>query len=317
MYQSVDDINDAEESVIPPKKALNRLKVSVLILFGIVLLILAAIYSAQTQRSNNAPPDQTAEHYAVYTKAMTETDPALRRARLLDFIQTYPKHGRLLAAKAQLSVIQATEAKDWASLTDVVYNPIQSEPVKLAALDLYEDIWGTQLLGGREHDLIRLKALLGEEVILKQEDGEELDETKDFTPPPDKFDDSVNGDEMAGGVFIPEPTYIPPTPPVETLPNNNGLVIEPKVRKNVKARYPSRALRRGIDAEITLALNIDEKGHVQMTELISVKTRKYHKHFVKAAERAALKTRFYPKTIDGRPVASMGVTKRFVFQVED
>ena len=73
-------------------------------------------------------------------------------------------------------------------------------------------------------------------------------------------------------------------------------------------------MRRKVDAVVTLKLNIDEKGKVAMTELVNVNAARYKKDFVKAAERAAMRTRFHPKTVDGTPQAAIGIVKRYRFE---
>ncbi|XLW30440.1 energy transducer TonB [Litorimonas sp. RW-G-Af-16] len=90
----------------------------------------------------------------------------------------------------------------------------------------------------------------------------------------------------------------------------------PRVRKNSTPRYPRSAYRRNISGVVTLSLNIDADGDVAMTELVSVQAERYEKDFVKAAERAARKTRFYPKTINGEKVPARGILKRYRFERE-
>lgn len=94
-------------------------------------------------------------------------------------------------------------------------------------------------------------------------------------------------------------------------------IVPPRVRKEVNPRYPRKALRREIEALVTLKLNIDETGKVAMTELVNVEAVRYGKSFVKAAERAALRTRFHPKTVNGNPEATVGVLKRYRFTLDN
>ena len=91
-------------------------------------------------------------------------------------------------------------------------------------------------------------------------------------------------------------------------------IIQPTIRRNVTPRYPRKAMRRKIDGLVVLNLNIDEKGRVALTELVEVKAERYGKDFVKAAERAALRTRFNPKMVGGRPTAATGIVKRYRFE---
>jgi len=76
-------------------------------------------------------------------------------------------------------------------------------------------------------------------------------------------------------------------------------------------------MRRGVEGIVVLKLNIDAKGKVAMTELVGVEAPKYSKDFVKAAERAAMRTRFHPKTVGGKPQPATGIVKRYRFQLGD
>jgi len=50
-----------------------------------------------------------------------------------------------------------------------------------------------------------------------------------------------------------------------------------------------------------------------MIDVLSVEAERYEKDFVKAAKRAARRTSYYPKTVDGQPRAASGVVKRYKF----
>lgn len=316
MYQSVDDIE--EESGAENTKDVSRLKLIVALLIGLGVLIAVAIYSSNRSSDGNPTIEATAEQYGIYARALSEPHPALRRARLLDFAQSYPDHDRKEAAEAQLAVIQQADDKDWLSLQEIIFDPVQTTPVKIAALDLYEEMWGSVLLGGREDDV---KALRERLIATPEEEPAIQEDNQDFTPEPDKFDDKIDGTQLAGGVVVVERTYIPPAPVRRAPPptTNRELVItKPRIRKDRTPRYPSRALRRGVEAEVILALSIDDDGEVQMTEVVSVRTaRRYRKDFIKAAERAALRTKYYPKKVDGEPVATTGILKKYIFEIQD
>jgi len=317
MYQDVDDIDEIEDETGTPNK-IARLKIIALVLSVIGLLLLVMMFSSISKQRRPLETGQNAEQYKVYTQAISETDPSLRRARLIDFIQTYPRHDRITAAETQLAVIESADEQDWASVTEVFYDPDQSKPAKLAALELYEDLWGSDLLGGREDEIEALKVSIGAIPDPIKSDAQ-APEKQDFTPEPDRFDDNVSGTIMAGGVIVPERTYNPPVrTPITIAPRQprTATIVPPRVRKSRRARYPSRAQRKGVEAEVILALNIDDEGQVQMTELVSVRARKYRKDFIKAAERAALRTKYYPQTIDGKPVATSGLRKRYLFQMD-
>ncbi len=316
MYQDVDDIDEIEEEAVSPNKV-ARLKMIALVLSVIVLLMLVMMFSSISKQRNPIEPDYASEQNEIYKTALSESDLPLRRARLIDFIKTYPNHNRIKEAQSAVNEINQADEKDWASVTEVFYDPVQSKPTKMAALELYEDLWGSELLGSRDEEIAALKVLIGE-LPPPALSIDESSETQDFTPPIDQFSDDVSGTIMAGGITVPKRTYIPPiqTPSTILPPSRRLNIVPPRIRKSKRARYPSRAQRRGVEAEVILALNIDDEGRVQMTELVSVRAPRYRKDFIKAAERAALQSKYYPQTVDGKPVPTSGLRKRYVFQMD-
>jgi len=315
MYQSVDDIEAGTEN--ETRKEVNRLKVGAAVIVGIAMLVLVTVFSAKPSTTDETDEQSLAQQYAVYTKAITELHPALRRARLLDFVQNHPGHSRAATAQAQAAIIQQADDKDWLALQDIVFDPIQTQPAKIAALDLYEEMWGAVLLGSREEDVAALRQSLES----GDEDNSEStgEKTEDFTPQKDRFDDSIDGTKLAGGVVIIERSYIPPPPPVAApaTVRRAARINPPRLRKDRRPRYPSRAQRRGVEAEVVLILNIDDEGDVRLTEVVSARAPRYRKDFIKAAERAALRTKFYPKLVNGKPVAASGIVKKYIFRIAD
>ena len=317
MYDEVDEIEgDIDASQTAPKLSPSQ-KLQGLGVIGAALLTIFIVFSHQETDIEPDEVETSSEIYAIYTKALSEPQPALRRARLLDFVENYADHDRVDAAKAQLSVIQNADDQDWLSVQEIIFDPRQIYPAKLAALGLYEDIWSPVLLGGREDEVETLKSRLesGEPII---EVTEPTDNTEDFTPPPDTFDASIDGTQLAGGVTVSRPVALPPPPRVvqTPTPRQTAVIAPARIRKDRRPSYPSRAARKGVEAEIVLILSIDEDGEVQTTEVISAQARRYRKDFIRAAERAALRTRYHPKTINGRPVPSTGIIKKYVFKME-
>lgn len=314
MYQSVDEHEDEVPGEI--KKDTSRLKIIAGILIGVAILAGVAIFSSSEKPGEDPAVQASAEQYNIYIKALREPHPALRRARLLDFINNYPDHDRNTAAEAQLSVIQQADDRDWLSVQEIIFEPTQSRPAKLAALDLYEEMWGSVLLGSREAEVLELREQLEKEPEVVTPDDEV---GEDFTPQPDKFDDSIDDTKLAGDIEVAPPSYSRPRPVIINRPVNPSIVNikPPTLRKDRKPRYPSRAERRGVQAEVVLSLNIDDNGEVQMTEVISVSAPRYRKDFIRAAERAALRTRYNPRTINGRPVATSGFLRKYVFQIDE
>ena len=313
MYQSVDDNEEIEEK--NASKDVGRLKLLAALIVGVAVLAAVAVFSSSNTIVNDVETIATAEQYDIYFKALGEPEPALRRARLLDFVQNYPDHDRRKAAEAQLSVIQQADDMDWFSLNEIIFDPGQSKPAKLAAIDLYEDMWGATLLGGREDEVMSLR----EQLTTENDPAKDPSEKDiDFTPKPDKFGEDISGTELAGDVVVFERTYVPPAPVIRNTvaTPRNVQITKPKIRKDRRPKYPRKALRRNIEAEVVLALSVDDKGEVQMTEVVSVRAQRYRKDFIKAAERAALRTKYFPKKVDGKPVPATGVLKKYVFKIQ-
>ena len=65
---------------------------------------------------------------------------------------------------------------------------------------------------------------------------------------------------------------------------------------------------------VVVEMNIDDEGRVAFTDIVSIDAQRYARDFAKAAERAAKRTRFNPKTVNGKAVAAVGVRKRYIFR---
>lgn len=246
----------------------------------------------------------------AYLYALSEPSPALRRARLLDYQRVYPDTDRAGAIIDQLDVIQAAELADWEALTASVYDVRAAAEVKEEALAAYEAKWNGALLGGRGEELDVLRA--------------EIDETAKAQPLPDRTLDKTDSpipetmpsDRLAGAPPIYAPVTFLPKPEPEPIlqPVNTDIVVQPTVRRNVSPRYPRSARRRKVEAVVIVSMHIDANGRVALTEIISTEAERYARDFEKAAERAAMKTRFNPKTINGKPVPAADVRKRYIFR---
>jgi len=261
------------------------------------------------------PPAETIDddflraEQATYRKAISETGAPMRRARLQDFMTTYPESHYMGSVAAQLDVINSHESKKWIEVTDVVFSAKSKRADKLTALDDFEAQWGGALLGGRDSEINKLRAEIMETADTPKAPSRKLTDLK--SPIPKSVPDTI----LAGG---PRPTAPPPIiRPVDPTPPPAKVVelavVQPKVRRSVTPRYPRKAMRRKVGATVTLKLNIDEKGKVAMTELVGVKAERYEKSFIKAAERAAMRTRFHPKTVGGNPQATTGILKTYRF----
>jgi len=307
VYQSIDDPQEELDALERGDK-----RMVIWLLAALCLgLVFAVVYWTSPGRAAEPPQsDFIRAEQVTYRKAIAEPTAPMRRARLQDFVTTYPESRYMRAVEAQLDVINAQETQSWTEITDIVFDPKVKREEKLAMLNGFEAKWGADLLGGRGAEIKSLREDITETAPTPETPSRKLKDLK--SPIPKDVPDTM----LAGGprpVTIAPVTIAPPPKPVPE-PAIKLAVVQPKVRRSVTPRYPRKAMRRKVKGLVTLKLNIDERGRVAMTELVSVEAERYGKDFVKAAERAALKTRFHPKTVDGQPRAAMGIVKRYRFE---
>lgn len=304
MYQTVDDPEDIDD-VAAQERARARRKLWIWLVLAAAVLLSIAIFNGNRAPVSPETEIATQAERASYRTAISEAEVDLRRARLRDFETTYPKSEYLPAVRAQLSVLDAHETKAWAVLSDVMFDPSADRITKLGAIQAYERKWGASYLGGRDSDIRALR----EELELEPAPLPDRELAGVASGIPKNIPDSI----MVGGPN----TAPPPAPPVTPLqlPPSSGKTADAVVLKNVTPRYPRRAERRGIDAVVELSLSIDADGEVQSAEVIRAQAERYESDFIKEAERAAMRTRYSPKMINGRPVPTTGVMKRYVFRL--
>lgn len=309
VYQSVDSETEETEEVQTSTSVRNWA-------LGVVALSVLTVFIATQWGGSDAtgetdPIGPEPEARAAYLKALSEPNPALRRARLTDFLTQYPDNPRRSAARAQLDVLDGAADKNWQATLTIAYDPRLDLETRRAAVNAYQEEWG-RYLGARDDEIVKLR-----------EDVENLPTAEtlpDRTLPrdPDQYA-GIPDDRLAGapdGWSSPRIRFRPldrrPASPNYT----DGPVVAPRVIRNVTPRYPRRALRRGEEAIVTLALTIDERGRVSETELIDIDADRYEDDFIRAAERAALRTVFNPQTIGGVPVETSGIQKRYRFEMD-
>ncbi|MEP3889569.1 MAG: TonB family protein [Hellea sp.] len=305
MYQSIDDPQEELDALERGDK-----RVVIFLLTGLCLaLVFGIIYWTSTGSKIEAPDDGVIRAEQVtYRNAISETTAPMRRARLQDFITTYPESGYIRSVEAQLDVINHHESKAWIAVTDVAFSLKTRREDKLAALDGFEAQWGGSLLGGRGAEIEELRAEIMETAETPKAPSRKMTDLK--SPIPKTVPDTL----LAGGPRIAPPPILRPIAPQPKPEEVVQLkIVQPVAIKDRLPKYPSRAWRRKIGAVVKLKLNIDEDGRVAMTELVSVEAERYEKNFIRAAERAAMRTRFHPKTADGQPQAAIGVPKTYVF----
>jgi protein TonB len=81
----------------------------------------------------------------------------------------------------------------------------------------------------------------------------------------------------------------------------------------VRPVYPQEAASRGIEGNVTVQFDVDEQGNVGNVVVIDSS----HRLFEKSAIQAAQRSRFRPRVVDGVAVATVGIRKRFRFELEE
>ena len=307
MYQSIDDPQDELDAL---ERSDRRGLIWLLTALCLALVFGVVYWTSPGPPTHTADDSNLRAEQVTYRKAISETTAPMRRARLQDFITTYPESRFMRSVEAQLDVINSHESRKWTEVTDLVFSAKSKREDKLAALDNFETEWGGSLLGGRDGEIKSLRAEIMETPDAPKAPSRKLTDLK--SPIPKNVPDTM----LAGGprpVAPPPPIIRPPEPAPEPVKVVELDVVQAKVRRSVTPRYPRKAMRRKVGAVVTLKLNIDEKGKVAMTELVAVQTERYEKDFIKAAERAAIRTRFHPKTVGGKPQATTGILKTYRF----
>lgn len=310
VYQSIDnDIPEDDTSHIGETKAwLWPSILAGMALLAIIVWLYVSSFGDAVGQGDPIGPEPEAR--TTYLRALAESDPALRRARLTDFLSQYPKNPRDGAVRAQLDILDAAADRDWQATLTTAYDPRFDINARRSAVSAYQHQWG-RYLGARDAEI---ETLLTD--IEAMPSGADI---PDRTLP--RNDDAYRGipnDRLAGDRFGIEPSVIfrPSRESRDITRVLTGEIIGPRVRKNATPRYPRRAQRRGVEAVVTLSLTIDETGRVSMAELIEISAERYADDFVKEAERAALRTQFDPRTVGGTPVQTSGIRKRYRFELD-
>jgi TonB family protein len=305
MYQVIDERDD-EELAPPPRFPVLPFLIGA-ILAGFVFFVVWLLSPGEKISTGYA--EETPASRSAYLAALAEPEPALRRARLLDYERTYPDTDRAKALEAQLDIINTAELLDWESLVQTIYDNRLPGEDKNSALKAYQAQWDGSLLGGRGEELTELQARLEQTEPADSPD-------RSLKPGESPISEKIPADILAGAppVMVTAPPPPPPPPPAPVKVEQKDVIVQPRVRRNSSPNYPRTAQRKNIGAIVVVSMDIDEKGKVDAVETVEVKAERYQKEFRRAAERAAKRMRFHPKTINGKAVPAKSVRKRYIFR---
>ena len=304
-------IDEQDEEDLAPAARLSILPY----IIGAILAALVFFIVWLMSPGQKIAPGQTVDTPAsrsAYLSALAEPQPALRRARLLDFQRVYPDSDRNGAIAAQLDVINTAELEDWDDLVQIVHNDRLTREDKDQAMASYETRWNGRLLGGRAEELAEIRKMLDQTKTTETPD-------RSLEPGESPISEEIPSDILAGApprmaVTFPIPEPEPEPEPEIVVPKD--IIVQPSVRRNSSPSFPRSARRKNVGAIVVVSMDIDEKGKVDSVDTISVQAERYQKDFRRAAERAAKRTRFHPKTINGKAVPAKDVRKRYIFRAK-
>ena len=109
--------------------------------------------------------------------------------------------------------------------------------------------------------------------------------------------------------------YEAPTEPEVVIKIETAATLtDYKLISSSPATYPRRALKRGRSGSAIVKYTITQSGSVTNLEIIDERPRAYG--FGESSLLAAESLKYTPSTKNGSPVASYGVTKKYVFKLE-
>ncbi len=276
------------------------------VIFGFVFVCVGIIMLATGGTKNITFKPETPRE--AYLRILGETHTGLRLARLNDFADNYKPNADTLRARAGRDILTAHEQREWAKLSQTLYNLRSTDKQNADALATYKSTWG---IWNRQSDLPTLLQATGV-VIISSADTQYAPNAR-----PSRFakgnKETILAGEIPIGVKSDGVTAEDGTVQVYT---NQFAVQKARIRYAKRPKYPRRARRKSIEAVVTLSLFIDERGNVARTELFSVNAKKYRKSFARASKKAAMVSKFYPKTIGGKPVATSNYLRQYTFVVE-
>ena len=256
----------------------------------------------------------------VYTEAASMQTQTLRLRALRNFSAAYPDSPQAQTAAEEIKALETEEHDAWTSVSEVYYDVMKSAEVKRETLDAFKAAWGggnyseeILIMEGRFEDAApknrtlnentgRPPGLVGSDIKLPDHATQKVQSA------------AISDDALAGDLPMAK-TF--PIPMAETIPVPKETVIGATVMRDSKPRYPSRAQRRGEEGDVTVAMDIGIDGKVIDARVVKAASGRYSSDFGKAAMRAARRTRFNPKTVNGEPAPENGYTRIYRFRLAE
>jgi len=293
--------DEPEETGLPQKRRRVWLWVCLATTLIIAGIFWARSFSQETTLRQNVETESTA-----YALILSEPRTGIRLALLDDFMAEYPHSPYIPYVRAQRRALKTHEQAAWAALTDELYNVDLPPDGKALAISKYVREWG-------EFSRAAQLSALSENVPPTQS------QAMEFAKPASPYKAGGSAHKLAGARpdSMQRPAYTPSLTPPEVVAEETLQIIQARVRTARRPVYPRRARRKGVTAKVTLSLEIDARGRVTSSTVVAISAARYEKDFVKAAQKAAKRSRFHPKTIGGRSVPSHGFLRTYTFNFDD
>lgn len=309
----------AEERPRRGDGSLTRYAFTLAVTTAIALALIAFMYLLEQRTGDTAsrldiPQRSTTQ---IYTDADLLEAPALRMRALRNFVNAYPKAPEAARARIDIAELERTETQDFSVLTETFYDLRAAREKKILALDTFTAQWG--------------KSRFSDEITAMETQLDIDNQQQDIEPQP-KAQITLEGgraapdpaieefagretDTLAGGIVEPVKIVKPvmPAPPPRIVPK----IIEASIKKGATPRYPRRAQSRGVEAVVTVAMDIDAQGKVQDARVIKPPTGRYARDFNRAAISAAKRTVFNPRMVDDKASPTNGYVRTYRFELED
>ena len=279
---------------------------SIISLMLVVICILAFVSRTHGRKQTQHPQLTNMQiEQQAYRAILSEMHTGIRLARWEDFLQQFPSGAYARAVRAQHIVLQTHETSAWAKYADTVYAIRARSQKKSAAYDRYIANWGTLI---RTQQLEALSAAAG----IKSTQNLSFKTTKSI------YQSGKSATSLAG-----EPNKKPTSSRQAPRTVVKNLIQKNKIsNQNIRVKtarspiYPRKAKRRKINATVILSMDIDARGRVTHVKLVSIDAKRYKREFVRAARRAARRSRFYPEIRNHKPVKHAHYLRTYTFSAQ-